>query len=523
MQRRDNPYTPGAGRKPPHLAGHDRDLEDFTSLIEIVSGGGADRSLIYSGLRGVGKTVLLMEMDILAAEAGWATTDVQEVGSQPDFPSTFAQMASRLLREMSRKHQIKERVERALGVVKAFSILTAGGVQLKLDVEAARGVADSGDPEQDLVDLLHEIGETARSAGSGALFLVDEMHNLDASSLAAVCMAFQAVSRASLPVALVGAALPDLQVRLMRAKPYADRLFEYRELGRLRDVEARVALVKPASALGVEFNKNAAMEVVRLAAGYPYFLQEYGRELWNAAERSPITSSDVDRRPPARRPGAARGPAGRGPPAGYHPRSHPRSGSLVRLLTTRGGRVRPAVAHDPLCDRSPWRRLSAIRYSPVVRRLRAPWSGAVGPAGRKAGLHRRDRRNAYRRVGDAAGVPLRPGGCQRAVHLPLPLVSGLGGHVGQPEACSTTPSTTTGANATTCTGSLSGGGGQQAEQLDGTQRQLAVLRVEKICSGPLVVRDDGFGQSRGLRPFSGHFRRGPTSCRRWPPRERACP
>jgi hypothetical protein len=294
VQRRDNPYTPGAGRKPPHLAGRDRDLEDFSSLTEMLSGGGADRSLIYYGLRGVGKTVLLMEIDLLASEAGWATTDVQEVGSQPDFRSTFAQMASRLLREMSRRHRMKDRVERALGVVKAFSVVTPGGVQLKLDVAAATGVADSGDPEQDLVDLLREIGETARSAGSGALFLVDEMHNLDASSLAAVCMALQAVSRDALPVALVGAGLPDLQVRLMKAKPYADRLFEYRELGRLRDAEARVALVKPAAGLGVEFSRDAAIEVVRLAAGYPYFLQEYGRELWNAVESSPITMRDVE-------------------------------------------------------------------------------------------------------------------------------------------------------------------------------------------------------------------------------------
>ena len=105
MQRRDNPYTPGAGRKPPHLAGRDKDLEDFVSLMQLLAGGGADRSLIYYGLRGVGKTVLLTEMDILASEAGWSTTDVQEVGSQPDFRSTFAQMASRLLREMSRRHR----------------------------------------------------------------------------------------------------------------------------------------------------------------------------------------------------------------------------------------------------------------------------------------------------------------------------------------------------------------------------------------------------------------------------------
>ena len=294
VQRRDNPYTPGAGRRPPYLAGRDRDLEEFSSLLDVLASRGAERSLVYYGLRGVGKTVLLMELDILASEAGWATTDVQEVGSQPDFRSTFAQMAARLLREMSLRHRMRDRVERALGVVKAFSVVVPGGVQLKLDVDAISGVADSGDPEQDLVELLREIGQTAAAAGSGALFLIDEMHNLDSSSLAAVCMAFQAVSRDALPVVLVGAGLPDLEVRLMRAKPYADRLFEYRELGRLRDPEAHVAVVKPAGTLGVEFTRDAADEVLRLSAGYPYFLQEYGRELWNAAETSPITMVDVD-------------------------------------------------------------------------------------------------------------------------------------------------------------------------------------------------------------------------------------
>ncbi len=294
MLRRDNPYTPGAGRKPPLLSGRDHDLIDFTALIEVLAAGGADRSLVYYGLRGVGKTVLLMELDLLASEAGWVTTDVQEVGSQPDFRSTFAQMGSRLLRELSRKRRILDRVQRALGVVKAFSMVAPGGIQVKLDVDAVTGVADSGDPEQDLVGLLREIGGAARAAGSGALFLVDEMHNLGATSLAAVCMAFQAVSRDALPVAMVAAGLPDLQVRLLRAKPYADRLFEYRELGRLAAPAARIALVQPAATLGVHFDEDAARRVVGMAAGYPYFIQEYGRELWNAGEGERVTNADVD-------------------------------------------------------------------------------------------------------------------------------------------------------------------------------------------------------------------------------------
>ncbi len=293
MLKRDNPYTPGAGRKPPTLAGRDQDLENFRDLIDRLAVGGYEPSLIYSGLRGVGKTVLLIELDVLATEAGWVTTDVQEVGSRPEFRLTFARMATRLLREMSRRHRVKARVDRALGVVKAFSIAVPGAVRIKLDVEAASGLADSGDPEQDLTDLLHEIGSVAQATGAGALFLIDEMHNLNASSLAAICIAFQAVSRAGLPVAMAGAGLPDVQVRLLAAKPYADRLFQYRELGRLPDASARTALVTPASTRGVEFDERAARRVVRESAGYPYFLQEYGRELWNYAERSPISNTDV--------------------------------------------------------------------------------------------------------------------------------------------------------------------------------------------------------------------------------------
>lgn len=294
MNKRDNPYTPGAGRKPRTLAGRDQDLESFQSLVERLDAGSYERSLIYTGLRGVGKTVLLMEFDVLASEAGWATTDVQEVGSNADFRTTFAGMANRLLMNMSRRHRAKQRIERALAVVKSFSIGLPGAVSLKLDVEAAAGIADSGDAEQDLAGLFREIGEVAQANQMGALFLIDEMQNLDTPSLAAICMAFQGISRAGLPVAMVGAGLPDLRVRLLSAKPYADRLFFYEQLGRLSEGAARSALIGPAAAAGADYDEEAARQIVHEAAGFPYFIQEYGRELWNFAETTPITIADLD-------------------------------------------------------------------------------------------------------------------------------------------------------------------------------------------------------------------------------------
>jgi hypothetical protein len=294
MDKRRNPYTPGAGLRPRKLAGRDAELEHLELLVDRLGHGAHERSLIASGLRGVGKTVLLLEFDAIAAERGWATSEVVEVGSQPDFRLTFARMAARVLRALSLKHRVKDRSRRALGVVGAFSL----GVQVPggwagLHVEPAAGTADSGDPEEDLAALLRAVGDVAAAARTGALFLLDEMHNLDGPSLAAVCLSFQGLAKLGLPVALVGAGLPDLPGRLFAAKPYADRLFAHRELGRLRPPDARAALVGPAALHGIEFDVQAVAAVVAESAGYPYFLQEYGRELWNFVDGSPVTAGDV--------------------------------------------------------------------------------------------------------------------------------------------------------------------------------------------------------------------------------------
>jgi hypothetical protein len=294
MDRRQDPYTPGSGRLPGYLAGRDEDLEELRVLVDRIGNGLGERSIIYSGLRGVGKTVLLIEFDTVAREAGWASTDVHEVGSQADFRTTFTETAYQLLLSMSRKERMKDRARQAMGVLKAFAVEAPGGLKAKVDVEVAAGTADSGDPEGDLTALLLEIGEVARTGGTGALFLLDEMQNLNAEALGAICMAFHRISQKGLPVALVGNGLPQLPRLLRQAKPYAERLFQYRDLDRLSDAAARSALITPAARQGVEYEEEAARKIVAESGGYPYFIQEYGRVLWREVENSPITVADFD-------------------------------------------------------------------------------------------------------------------------------------------------------------------------------------------------------------------------------------
>ena len=214
------------------------------------------------------------------------------MGSQADFRTTFGETAFRLLLSMSRRERMKDRARKALGVLKAFSAEAPGGFRARIDVEIAAGTADSGDPEGDLTALLVEIGEVARVGGTGALFLLDEMQNLDPSSLAAICMAFHRISQKNLPVAVVGTGLPQLPRLLREAKPYAERLFQYRDLDRLPDPAARSALITPAERLGVGYDEEAARVIVSECGGYPHFIQEYGRVLWREVEQPPITVDD---------------------------------------------------------------------------------------------------------------------------------------------------------------------------------------------------------------------------------------
>lgn len=290
-----NPYRPGAGRRPPILAGRQPLLSGFDVICRRASElGEGDRSWVLNGLRGVGKTVLLTEMADRASSAGWIAAKA-EVGVEP-LPVALSRALVKAMRTATGRHP-ENRVKRLLGVFKAFSLRVepSGAFAFGVDVEPLAGIADSGRFADDLAALFETLGETARDLGIGVLILVDELQEAAADELAAVNVAVHGLGQADppLPLTLIGAGLPSLPAQLAEATSYAERLYDYRSVGLLDDVDSREALVVPSRHLDVEWEPDALDAAVAAARGYPYLLQAVGKHIWDHARRSPIDSDDV--------------------------------------------------------------------------------------------------------------------------------------------------------------------------------------------------------------------------------------
>lgn len=291
----ENPYTPSAGARPPVLSGRQEDLDAFDVVLTRLGRGTHARSVVYSGLRGVGKTVLLNELDVVAREKGWITSGVVECNEDDVLPTLVARLAHRSLRRLSRVKRMTARVQRAFGVLRAFTLTLDENLQwaLNIDTPAIDGVADSGDREADIVELLSELGTAAADQGAGVVFLLDEMQFLDKDDLALLAAAFHRISQQTHPVVLAGAGLPQLPLMLLHAKPYAERLFTYKTIGGLSRAAAARALTAAADRAHVTYDRDALDVVLDRTQGYPYFLQQWGEIVWNEAEDSRITADDV--------------------------------------------------------------------------------------------------------------------------------------------------------------------------------------------------------------------------------------
>jgi hypothetical protein len=296
-----NPYAPGAGQRPPELAGRDRELRQFEVTLERLAAGRPERSMVLSGLRGVGKTVLLNALRSLAVKRAWGTGKLE---ARPDqsLRLPLAQATHAAVREVAHRHRDPERVDAVAGVLKSFALRTSlenrKGVRwqpasLGADVPATKGRADSGDLELDLVELFTDVAELAGDLGVGLGLFVDEMQDVSATDLAALCGAVHEISQRSAPLVVVGAGLPHLPVLLSASKSYAERLFRYVVVDRLPREMADRALLVPAGTEDVDYEDDALDELYRLTDGYPYFVQAYGKVTWDVAVESPIRTTDV--------------------------------------------------------------------------------------------------------------------------------------------------------------------------------------------------------------------------------------
>jgi hypothetical protein len=293
-----NPYAPGAGMPPPELAGRDDMLSNAKIAIRRTKNQKVSaRSLIYVGLRGVGKTVLLNEIQHYADSQNAITDLIEASKTTPLSKALIATLRTALLK-LDRQKGVSEKVKRGLRVLKSFIgaiKITYADVDISLDLEAEQGVADSGNLTRDLPELFVAVGEAAKARDSSVVILIDEIQNLTIAEFEALIMAVHRVNQRTLPVLVIGAGLP-LLVRLTgEAKSYAERLFEYPEIGALSPAEATRALVGPAAAEGVKFESAAVERIIEATAGYPYFIQEWGYQAWNLAKKSPITRTDIQR------------------------------------------------------------------------------------------------------------------------------------------------------------------------------------------------------------------------------------
>jgi hypothetical protein len=290
-----NPYSPGAGTRPPELAGRDELRERVRVSIERIRIGRPAKSVIMVGLRGVGKTVLLNQM-LRDAEASNIHTVYVEAPESRSLPAILAPQLRLALLRLSRIDAAKDAAITGLRALAGFAKslkVKFGDIEVGIDYEPEAGLADNGDLEGDLTALLTQLGNVAKAAGSALVIFVDELQYVAEEQLAALITALHRVSQLALPVTLVGAGLPQLRGRAGNAKSYAERLFDYPEVGPLEPAQARLAFVKPAEDEGVTVDPQAADMVVQVTHGYPYFIQEWGSSAWDAAQNDHITLADV--------------------------------------------------------------------------------------------------------------------------------------------------------------------------------------------------------------------------------------
>jgi hypothetical protein len=295
MDKLSNPYAPGAGTPPPELAGRNVLREHVQIALQRTKVRGGEKSVVMVGLRGVGKTVLLERMRLDAETVGCQTVSM-ETSEDRSLPAMLAPQLRTCLLRLSKSERAADLGRRGLKALAGFARglkVSYHDIEVALDADPEPGLADNGDLAGDLAMLLEQVGLAAKAAESAAILFVDEMQYLAEKDFAALISALHRCFQRQLPLTLVGGGLPQLRSLAGEAKSYAERLFDFAEIGPLNEAAAADAIVLPAQALGVIYQPQAVAEVLRRTSGYPYFLQEWGKHCWEVAQEPSITFDDV--------------------------------------------------------------------------------------------------------------------------------------------------------------------------------------------------------------------------------------
>lgn len=291
MNEVQNPFSPGAGSPPPALVGREEVLEQARVLFGRVKRGRSAKSMLLTGLRGVGKTVLLNRMEGMARDDGYHSVPVEASENKP-LASLLVPDLRKLLFDLDAIKGAGDKARRALAVLKGFIgavRVSVGDLNIGLDIEPERGVADSGDMEADLPNLFSAIAEAAQERETAVAVFIDEVQYLKSCELGALITAMHRMQQRQLPLVLVGAGLPVLPGLVGNIRSYTERLFDFPSIDSLSEENANAALRKPVEEKGIGFEPDALKEIYEKTRGYPYFIQEWGYQVWNRAEKPPIT------------------------------------------------------------------------------------------------------------------------------------------------------------------------------------------------------------------------------------------
>ncbi len=288
----DNPFAPGAGSRPPALAGRDEILDAIRIALGRIKAGRHAKSFMMLGLRGVGKTVLLVRTGEMAEEENYISVLI-EAPEERGLAALIVPKLRGALYKLSKFEKARRLANNALAALRSFASAFKVSIgDFEVGIESEPGFA-SGDLETDFTELLIMIAEAAQAAEKPVALLIDEVQYLDEADIAALIVAVHKIGQKGLPLILFGAGLPQLAALSGEVKSYAERLFQFANVGPLDIQSAKEAIVRPLENANVRIVSAAVDLIVSETEGYPYFLQEWGSHSWNEASMSPISLADV--------------------------------------------------------------------------------------------------------------------------------------------------------------------------------------------------------------------------------------